>query len=509
MQVIVPIAGRSIFFPQETYYFPKSLIEVGGRLMIERVVENLSSIDDDVTFIFVVQQDEVARFSLDRTLKLLAGGNCIVLPLRQPTRGSLCSALLAIDYLEDDRPLVIANGDQVIGADLKDVVSRFRKAQADAGVIVFNSVHPRWSYVDLDASGQVQQAAEKQVISRDAIAGFYFFETSRTFIEAAKRCIENNASVDGQFYIAPCLNEIILNGGSVLSHRIATDDYHSFYSPEKINQFEDELLRRSVSTRAQAPTEELRVVIPAAGEGSRFRKAGYAFPKPFIRVLGRPMIDHVIENVAPSNATVNILLRRDHAIAEEEVVRDLRARGHIIHEVEKLTEGTACTILLARQAFDDDKPLLIANSDQFVDFSVEAFVRDCIDRNLDGSILVFRDTNRDPKWSFARIDEHGLVLEVAEKKPISDLATVGIYLFRRGSDFVRGAIDMIARNDRVNNEFYTCPVYNYLIARGLRIGVYEVPAAAMHGLGTPEDLVAFIVSRGGEDGILESQEIGG
>ncbi|MNE15375.1 hypothetical protein D3C80_1082820 [compost metagenome] len=160
--------------------------------------------------------------------------------------------------------------------------------------------------------------------------------------------------------------------------------------------------------------------------------------------------------------------------------------------MDRLTEGTACTILLARQAFDAPAPLLVANSDQYVEFDVDAFVKDCHDRGLDGSILVFRDPHKDPKWSFARIGSDNLVLEVAEKKPISDLATVGVYLFARGDEFVSAAIDMIANNDRVNGEFYTCPVYNYMIRNGARIGVYEVPASAMHGLGTPADLATYL-----------------
>jgi dTDP-glucose pyrophosphorylase len=278
-------------------------------------------------------------------------------------------------------------------------------------------------------------------------------------------------------------------------YRIPVDAYHSFYSPEKISQYEDTALRRSLAGRTADPMSEVRVVIPAAGEGTRFRKAGYARPKPFIDVLGRPMIEHVIQNVAPRHAQVHVLLRKDHIASELAAVTSMKTRGHVVHEVDRLTEGTACTLLLARAAFDDDKPVLVANSDQYVDFSVDAFVRDCLDRNLDGSILVFNDVKRDPKWSFARLDGAGLVVEVAEKKPISDLATVGIYLFRRGSDFVRGAVDMIARNDRVNNEYYTCPVYNYMLAQGAKIGAYEVPASSMHGLGTPEDLDAYLARR--------------
>jgi NDP-sugar pyrophosphorylase family protein len=494
MQILVPLAGRSPFFPPDQYFFPKSLIEVAGVPMIERAIGNLRTISSDPAFIFVVHHDDVARFSLDRTLRLLTGDRCTVISLRGPTRGALCSALLAVDHLDLARPLVIANADQVIDADLAAITAGFDRQGARAGVIAFDSVHPRWSYVAVDEAGNVSEAAEKRVISRNAIAGYYYFDTAGTFIDAATRCIENDGSVEGQFFIAPCLNEIILDGGHVASRHIPAHAYHSFYSPEKIDQFEDENLRRSIELAKSAARPEVRVLIPAAGAGSRFANAGYTRPKPFIDVLGRPMIDHVIRNVAPSAARIHLLLQKDHILQQPDTIDALRGQGHTIHEVDRLTEGTVCTLLLARDAFDDEHPLLVANADQHVDFSPDAFVRDCLDRNLDGSILVFREPSLDPKWSFARLGEDGLVLEVAEKRPISDLATAGIYLFRSGAQFVRSAIDMIARNDRVNNEFYTCPVYNYMISRRLRIGVFEVAASAMHGLGTPRDLQAYLAS---------------
>jgi dTDP-glucose pyrophosphorylase len=149
-------------------------------------------------------------------------------------------------------------------------------------------------------------------------------------------------------------------------------------------------------------------------------------------------------------------------------------------------------VLHARALIDDETPLLIANCDQIVDFSCETFVADCWARGLDGSILCFKDGELDPKWSFAKTDRTGIVTQVAEKVAISDLATVGLYLFRRGSDFVAGAVDMLARNERVNNEFYTCPVYNHVIRNGGRIGVHEVRFEDMHGLGIPDDLIAYL-----------------
>ena len=134
--------------------------------------------------------------------------------------------------------------------------------------------------------------------------------------------------------------------------------------------------------------------------------------------------------------------------------------------VDQLTEGSVCTILLARNEIDRNAPLLIANCDQIVDFDCSEFIDDCIERKLDGSILVFREPGRSPKWSYAKTDDQQIVREVREKVAISDLATVGIYFFSKASYFIDSATDMIARNDRVNNEFYTCPVYNYMIAAG-------------------------------------------
>lgn len=496
LQIVVPIAGRSLFFSAEQFFFPKPLIEVGGTMMIERVIKNLASIHPGATFTFIVRHEDVVKFSLDRTLSLLTGGRCKIVELRAEAKGALCSILMAIDEIDADRPVIVSNADQIIDGDLASIVDEFRTSGVDAGVVTFESVHPRWSYVNVDDQSHVLEAAEKRVISRNAIAGFYYFASGETLMKAAKISVSNDASIDGQFYIAPALNEIVLDGGRVTAHRIATEFYHSFYSPEKIRTYEDDVLKNIVSKASAVRSSEVRVLIPAAGEGSRFKTAGFAKPKPFIEVLGRPMVEHVIDNVTLPSSRIHILVRKEHLTNSGAEVDRLKAAGHTIHSVDKLTEGTACTILLARKAFDDDQPLLIANSDQYVDFSVEDFVADCIDRNLDGSILVFRDPKMNAKWSFARVDGAGLVREVAEKKPISDLATVGIYLFRRGSDFVRGAVDMIAQNDRVNNEFYTCPVYNYLIAAGLNIGVYEVPQSAMHGLGTPDDLAQFIDARG-------------
>ena len=238
------------------------------------------------------------------------------------------------------------------------------------------------------------------------------------------------------------------------------------------------------------------MIIPGAGEGSRFANAGWKKPKPFIDVDGLPMIERVISNVTPEVGKVALLLRKQHMDDQPALVQKLEQIGHQIIPISDLTEGTASTVLIARRYYDNDQAMLVSNSDQLVDFDVNAYIEDCFARRLDGSILIFRDVTMNPKWSFVKLNDAGLVTEVAEKNPISNLATVGIYLFTKGSDFIQAALDMILANDRVNNEFYTCPVYNYMIRSGSRIGVYEVPLNAMSGLGTPDDLNSFLAARG-------------
>lgn len=238
---------------------------------------------------------------------------------------------------------------------------------------------------------------------------------------------------------------------------------------------------------------KINIVIPMAGKGSRFEIAGYQKPKPFIDVSGKPMISRVMDNLSYPDAKYILIAREEHLEREQALVKEIT--DHYNAEfigIKDVTEGTACTVLFARKWINNDSPLLIANSDQLVDCNIEDFVNDCFERKLDGSILCFRDKEKNPKWSFAKTDAEGLVVEVKEKVAISDLATVGIYLFTKGRTFVDATIDMIIRNERVNNEFYTCPVYNYAIASGANIGVHTILYSEMHGLGTPNDLNLYI-----------------
>ena len=163
-----------------------------------------------------------------------------------------------------------------------------------------------------------------------------------------------------------------------------------------------------------------------------------------------------------------------------------------IVEVDQLTEGAACTVLLAKEHINNDAPLFMANSDQFVEWNSNEFMYKMNENNADGGIVTFKATH--PKWSYAKVGEDGYVTEVAEKNPISNNATVGFYYWKNGSDFVKFAEQMIEKDVRVNNEFYVCPVFNEAIGDGRKIKTFE--ATKMWGLGTPEDLNYFVNNHG-------------
>ncbi|EAJ1261927.1 glycosyl transferase family 2 [Campylobacter lari] len=237
----------------------------------------------------------------------------------------------------------------------------------------------------------------------------------------------------------------------------------------------------------------MNVVIPMAGLGSRFAKVGFSKPKPFIDVLGKPMIVRVLENLSIPNANYILIARKEHLESEQILVEYIRSNFNVhFIGIDKLTEGTVCTVLYAKKIIDNDTPLLIANSDQIVDMNINEYIKDCVDCKLDGSILTFIDSEKNPKWSFVKLDSDNIVEYVKEKEAISDIATVGIYFFSRGSVFVNSAINMIIENDRVNGEFYICPVYNYAIKNKAKIGIYSIDYKQMHGIGTPEDLQKYI-----------------
>jgi len=233
---------------------------------------------------------------------------------------------------------------------------------------------------------------------------------------------------------------------------------------------------------------KMNVLIPMAGAGTRFQQAGYTFPKPLIEVNHKPMIQVVVDNLNVDATFIYVVQKTHREKFNLDTLLNLITPGCKIVEVDGLTEGAACTTLLAKEHINNDYPLLMANSDQFVEWDSNEFMYKMIEQKVDGGILTFTATH--PKWSFAKVDEYGYVTQVAEKNPISDIATVGVYYWAKGSDYVKYAEQMITKNIRTNNEFYVCPVFNEAIGDGKKIKTFNI--GKMWGLGTPEDLNYYL-----------------
>ena len=244
--------------------------------------------------------------------------------------------------------------------------------------------------------------------------------------------------------------------------------------------------------------QTIHVVVPMAGLGSRFTVANYTMPKPFIDVLGKPMIFWVIDNMRKGidgtkiDLRFHFIMRAEHRNRygfEEQLAR--MGINATFHETSATTAGAACSVLLAAAEIDNDQPLVIINSDQYLEININEFYRSLLNPAYDGIISTFYQPDRsDLKWSYAALDPNGIVTEVKEKVWIGPNATTGLYGWRCGSDFVRYANQMIAKNIRTNGEFYVCPVYNEAIADKYKIRTQI--CKGMWGLGVPEDLEAFI-----------------
>ena len=289
-------------------------------------------------------------------------------------------------------------------------------------------------------------------------------------------------------YFGVISDETVIFEDSLVGKLAARDSRANLIEIKNRSDLTEDKINKAISLLKANPgtwkDQGLNVLIPMAGLGSRFKDAGYVFPKPLVEVNGKPMIQAVVESLG-INAKYTYIVQKGHYEKYNlSYLLNLITPNCNIVQVDGITEGAAVTCLLAKEYIDNSSPLVMANSDQIIEWNSRQFIYELMTKNADGGIATFSSTH--PKWSYAKIDGEGLVIEVAEKKPISNLATVGIYYWKHGSDFVKYAEQMINKDIRTNNEFYVCPVFNEAIKDNKRIFTHDIKK--MWGVGTPEDL---------------------
>lgn len=259
-------------------------------------------------------------------------------------------------------------------------------------------------------------------------------------------------------------------------------------SDTNMSNLDSEIKKHENNKPSPWKDKKMNILVPMAGAGSRFANAGYAFPKPLIEVRGKPMIQVVVENLNIDAKYTYVVQKEHYEKFNLKYLLNFLTPGCEIVTTEGVTEGAACTTLLAKEFINNEEPLLIANSDQYIEWSSSEFMYTMSNCRCDGGILVFKSTH--PKWSYVKTDGDGNVIDLREKQVISDMATVGIYYWRHGVEYVKYAERMISGDRRVNNEFYVAPVYNEAIQDGKKIKTHQVKE--MWGIGTPEDLDFFL-----------------
>lgn len=239
MRTILLAAGGSEAYAEAGYFYPKNLIEVAGKPLVQHVIEHLGDVGRDHRLVVMVRADEDLRFHTGRVVRLVEPTAGVIGV--ETTSGAACTALLAIEQIEEDEPLLLVNGDQVLLEDLSSIVREFAERQLDGGVVVFPGLHPRWSYVRVDDEGIVIEASEKRPISNLATAGAYWFARGRDFVECAMEMIRKDAHVGGSFYVCPTFNEMVLRNRRVGVFHTSRASYLSLHDPQALAAFEQHL----------------------------------------------------------------------------------------------------------------------------------------------------------------------------------------------------------------------------------------------------------------------------
>ena len=263
-QVVIPISENTKYFPESEYFFPKPLLEVSGLPMIVQVIKQIHKNMHPSRLIFIVPKALENQYSISNILRLNSEAPVTIVERSGPTSGALCSVLLAIDEINLEEPLVILNSDEIINDDLYKVTNNFININTEGGIVTFNSSHPRWCFADLDENNNVTMCQEKKVLSNYALAGYYFFKTGSLFFQAAEKAMQNDDKVNNLFYLSAAINQIILSGGKVLSHKISKNNYFTLFSPETINEFEKSEFSSLIRKTNLDNENKVNIVIPSA-----------------------------------------------------------------------------------------------------------------------------------------------------------------------------------------------------------------------------------------------------
>tara|TARA_Y200000002_G_scaffold230932_2_gene190663 strand:+ start:1821 stop:2561 length:741 start_codon:yes stop_codon:yes gene_type:complete len=246
MNILFLLAGSSDSFYKEGFNYPKPIIEINGEMVIKKVIDNYKDLlNKENKVIFIIREEDELSHHLTKIIKLLVP-RAEVIKVKKETQGAACTSLLAIDFIENPESLLVVSGDQIIDAEIKEIINFFKKENKDGGLLTFTSVHPRFSYVKLSKKLEVIEASEKTPISKNATAGFYFYKSGKQFVKYTKQMIEKGSEVNGKYYLCPIFNEMILDNKKIISYQIDSQKYHSLMTPDLFKDYKKLMEQKNV-----------------------------------------------------------------------------------------------------------------------------------------------------------------------------------------------------------------------------------------------------------------------
>jgi NDP-sugar pyrophosphorylase family protein len=319
-QFLIPMSGQSLYEVSEHFKYPKILTEVNGKTLLEYSLECFSSVNTEKKLLMVIPKTINDELDIAKIINLVISPNEIQsVIIEKETLGAACSCLMAVDKLELDQPLIISSADHYFSSGLDEAINYFKDSNCDAGVITFESLHPKWSYVELDSNHKVVSAAEKKVISKTALAGMFYFKEASLFIDAAKDMVTKGASINGLFFVAPVLNELVLLGKDVITYSINKHEYHNFYDIHAVNEF-SQYLRADSEVRLLAEkyidafnTKNIDIVKELFEDSASLKD-------PDIYLVGKNNITSYIGKLFETNADLNFKSKNISVVNNKSII---------------------------------------------------------------------------------------------------------------------------------------------------------------------------------------------
>jgi len=507
MNILIPMAGRGKRFLSAGYNLPKPLLPVNGKTVIEHIVQNFSA---DDRFIFGVNEDHLKNSLLTQELNRIAPG-AVIIPIPYQEEGPVASVRKMLQYAEDDQPVIVNYCDFSWTWNYATFKLKTEDSRCDGAVLCYNGFHPHLlsdrNYATLDAEGLwMKEIREKYSWHESKFqdwssSGTYYFSRGSLLKKYAEKIRERPQwAINGEHYISQLYQLMREDGLRILIYAIdqmlqwgTPEDYeHYLYAS---NYFENKSSNSSISQCVDG----LSVLMLMAGAGNRFSEEGYEVPKPFIPVDGGFMVEEAARAL-PLGERYLFLGRRDFQARYPQLEKSLLKTFPNAESlyVDHVTQGQACTALLAKDCIDPNKGLLIGACDHAPLCDPISFAEQTqLHTGIDALIFTYRNNPavRHRPQMYGWVETAGTravtvsVKTPLEGDPIKHHAIMGAFWFRRSSDFWVHAEQMINEDRRVNNEFYIDECMNYLIRAGLNVHVFEVPYFASWG--TPDELRTY------------------